>query len=113
VVPEPIRFQLDEHLPPAIAHALARRRIDVATAASAGTVGLPDDGVLARCLLAGGVLVTHDQDFLRLDSEGHEHAGIVYAAHGAFSIGEIVAYLDLVAKVLSPADIAGRVEFVR
>ncbi len=111
--PVPIRFQLDEQLPHAIAHGLARRGIDVATADSAGTVGLPDDRLLARCLLDGRVLVTHDQDFLRLDSEGREHAGIVYAAYGAFSIGEIVAYLDLIAKVLSPADIAGRVEFVR
>ena len=100
-------------MPHAIAHALARRGLDVATADSTGTSGLPDDRLLAHCFADGRVLVTHDQDFLRLDSEGHEHAGIVYAAYGAFSIGEIVAYLELVAKVLSPAEIAGRVEFVR
>jgi hypothetical protein len=100
-------------MPHAIAHALARRGVDVATADSAGTAGLPDDRLLARCFVDGRVLATYDQDFLRLDSEGHEHAGIVYAPYGAFSIGEIVAYLELVAKVLSPAEIAGRVEFVR
>jgi hypothetical protein len=111
--PGSIRFQLDEHVPHAIARGLARRGIDVATADSSGMVGLPDDRLLARCLAAGRVLVTYDDDFLRLDSEGQEHAGIVYCAQDAFSVGEIIAFLELVAKVLSPADVAGRVEYVQ
>lgn len=110
--PTRIRYQLDEHVAHAIAHGLARRATDVATAIDSGVVGLPDDQLLARWLTEGRVLITHDQDFLRLHRQGVAHAGIVFCEQRSRSIGEIVAYLSLVTDVLSPAEIAARVEFV-
>ncbi len=106
-----IRFQLDEHVPHAVADALARQGIDVATADESGAVGLPDDQLLRRCLVEGRVVVTHDRDFLRLHHQGLPDAGIVYCRQGTRTIGEIVAFLLLAADVLSPAEMAGRVEY--
>jgi hypothetical protein len=37
-----VRFHLDEHVPPAIAEGLRRRRIDVTTTADAGLRGADD-----------------------------------------------------------------------
>jgi hypothetical protein len=58
-----VRFQLDEHLPHAIARSVRRLGIGVSTAEEAGTVGMSDGGLLAYCLAEGRVLVTNDNDF--------------------------------------------------
>ena len=106
-----LRFRLDEHLTHAIAHALRRHGVDIVTAAETGTVGLPDDRLLALCLAEGRVLVTNDKDHLRLHEEGTPHAGIVFSAHGARSTGEMVAFLLLAAYVIPPEEIANNAEF--
>ncbi len=78
-----IRFQLDEHVPNAVAQALRRRGIDVLTAAEAELLGAPDADYLARSHAAGRVLVTHDGDFLRLHRQQQAHAGIAYCEQGS------------------------------
>jgi predicted nuclease of predicted toxin-antitoxin system len=72
-----IRFQLDEHVPHAVAEGLRRRGIDVWMADQASLLGAPDADYLARSLTAGRVLVTQDSDFLRLHHH-HDHADIAY-----------------------------------
>ena len=104
-----VRYRLDEHLPHALTRALRRRAI--ATAAESGAVGLPDDDLLVCCLTEGRVLVTQDRDFLRLHQQVAPHAGIIFCEQGSRSLGEIVAFLLLIADVLDPAEMAGRVEF--
>ena len=106
-----IRYQFDEHVAHAIAHGLVRQGIDVARANEAGTVGLPDDQLLARCLVEGRVVVTQDRDFMRLHHQGLPHAGIVYWKHGRRSIGDMAAFLVFLAEALTPDDMAGRVEY--
>jgi predicted nuclease of predicted toxin-antitoxin system len=110
---ERVRFQLDEHVTHAIARAVARRGVAITTATESRVVGLPDDQLLARCRAEGRVLVTQDRDFLRLHRQGAPHAGIVCCEQGSRSIGEIVEFLLLVADIYVPADMVGRVEFVR
>jgi hypothetical protein len=106
-----IRFRLDERVTHAIARALRRRGIDVITATGSGTVGLPDVEVLARCVAEERVLVTSDKHILGLHERGITHAGIVYSAQDARSIGELVAFLVLVVDVLSPDEMINHVEF--
>lgn len=96
----------------AVARALRRRGIDVETANDLDAVGLTDEAVLTACLATGHVLVTHDRDCLRLHDHGARHAGIVYSEQGSRSVGEVVARLLLVAQVLTPSDMANRVEFM-
>ena len=94
-----------------IARALSRRGIDAITATGSGTVGMPDDQLLAQCLAENRVLVTNDKHFLGLHEQGAPHAGIVFSEHGARSIADLVAFLLLVVDVHAPEDIANRVEF--
>ncbi|MBI3979181.1 MAG: DUF5615 family PIN-like protein [Chloroflexi bacterium] len=106
-----VRFQLDEHVPHAVAEALRRRGIDVLTAAEAGRLGAPDPELRAHASAAGRVLVTHDADFLRQHQQ-HQHAGIAYCQQGARTIGELVAGLVLIYEVLESEEMVGRLEFL-
>ncbi len=61
-----VRFQLDEHIPNAVADALRHRGIDVLTVAEARLIGVPDEELLAHSFAEGRVLVTQDGDLVGL-----------------------------------------------
>jgi hypothetical protein len=107
-----VGYLLDEHVAHAIAQALRRRSIVARTAADAGLLGAPDTSYLSYSQLHGLVVVTHDSDFLRLHEAGELHCGIAFCPQGARSIGEIVSGLVLIAQVLTPEEMMGRVEFL-
>ncbi len=68
--------------------------------ADAGLAGADDAAQLESAASSRGVLVTHGTDFLRL------HAG------GAAPIGELLRFLVLIHDLLSPEEMAGRVELL-
>ena len=61
---------------------LRQRGMAVLTAAEAGLLGASDEKHLALARTQGRVILTQDDDFLRLHAAGVKHAGIVYAAQG-------------------------------
>ncbi len=73
-----IRFHLDEHVDPAIATALRRADIDVTTTVEAGLRTKDDIAHLKFALAEARVIVTRDQDFLRVASKLNDHAGVVF-----------------------------------
>jgi len=73
-----IRFHLDEHVDPAIATALRRAGIDVTTTVEAGLRTKNDEAQLQFARTEGRVIVTRDQDFLRLAAQMGDHRGIVF-----------------------------------
>ena len=73
-----IQFHLDEHIPPAIASALRRRGIEVTTASEAHLLGTTDEAHLQFAQQTGRVIVTNDDDYLRLHADGRSHAGIAF-----------------------------------
>jgi len=73
--------------------------------------GSSDEEHLARAAREGRTIFTQDADFLRMHASDHPHHGIVYAPQQT-PPGEIVRGLILIYEVLSPEEIAGRVEFV-
>lgn len=107
-----VRFQLDEHIPNAVAEALRLRGIDVLTMAEAGLLGITDRELLARSLGEGRVLVTQDGHFVGLHRDQHPHAGIAYSKRGSRTIGELVAALVLIYEAYAPGDMIGRLEFL-
>jgi predicted nuclease of predicted toxin-antitoxin system len=107
-----IRFQLDEHVPRAVAEALRRRGIAVVTAAQAGLLGARDVEQLEQAAANGRVYVTHDADFLRLHQQGFPHAGVAYCRQGARSVGQLVAGLVLIYEALDASEMNSRVEFL-
>lgn len=90
-----MRFHLDEQVNPAIAQGLVRRGVDVTTTPGAGLLGAADEAQLAYAFHEGRIIVTHDRDFLRLDAENVQHAGIAYCRPRSRSIGNIVQHLWL------------------
>ncbi len=108
----PIRFHLDEHISIQIAAGLRRRNIDVTTTAEAGLLGATDMAQLDFTGSSERVLVTQDDDFLRLHAQGVAHAGIAYCQQQSMSGGEMLRRLILIHDLLSPEEMAGRVEFL-
>jgi len=110
-VAEPVRFYRDEHVHPAIAAGLRRLGVDILTAREAGLLSADDDAHLELAGREGRVLFTQDADFLRLHHAGKPHRGLAYAPQGT-PIGRVIRGLMLIYEVLSPEDMAGRVEFL-
>src|SRR5262245_24131006 len=111
-MPRTIRFHLDEHVDPAVADGLRRRGIDVTSTAEAGLFGKTDSSHIAFALRQGRVIFSCDEDFLRLNAAGVEHAGIVFCHQKNLSIGAVVRGLYLLWEVYEPEEMRGRVEFL-
>jgi hypothetical protein len=107
-----VRFHLDEHISFRIVAGLRRRNIDVTTAAGSGLIGATDMEQLAFASAQRRVMVTHDDDFLRLHAQGAAHAGIAYCHQQSMAIGELLRRLVLLHDLLSPEDMIGRIEFL-
>jgi uncharacterized protein with PIN domain len=108
---ESIQYYTDEHVAKAVVRGLRRRGVDVLSAPEANMLGATDDEHLQLATQQGRVIFTQDDDFLRLDTQGHQHAGIVYAEQHT-PIGTIVAGLMLIYQLLSPEEMNNRVEFL-
>lgn len=87
------------------------RGVDVTTTAEVGLQDAPDDEQLEYLMQTGRVILTHDDDFLRIHSAGQSHPGIVYSKHGTRSIGDIIRFLQLMNDCLEPKDMWRRVEY--
>lgn len=107
-----LRFHLDEHVAHAVAHGLRLRQIDVTTTTDAGLLSAPDGDHLDFALKENRVVFTNDSDFLRLAAEGRHHAGIVYSAPEASSLGDIIRHLALMSDCLKADDVVDRIEFL-
>lgn len=111
-MPERIRFHLDEHVDPDVARALQRQGIDITTTILAGLRTASDDAQWRYIRQEKRVLITHDADFLRTASQDRNHPGIVYCHKDARSLGDIIRGLLLIYEVLTPDEMAGRVEYL-
>src|SRR5262245_41027550 len=106
-----IRFLLNEHVDPAIAAALRRAGIDVSTTIEAGLRTKNDETHLQFARTEGRVIVTRDQDFLRLAAQVADHGGIVFFT-ASQSMREIIEGLILIYEVMAPTEMVGPVEYI-
>jgi hypothetical protein len=111
-MPVPIHFHLDEHSDRAIAEGLRRRGIDVTTTIDATLQGATDQEQLAFAHAERRVMVTHDDDYLRLHQRTVPHAGIADRRQQTRSIGEMLRALVLIWAVLTPEEMENHVEFL-
>jgi predicted nuclease of predicted toxin-antitoxin system len=107
-----IRFHLDENVAAALAAALRLRNIDVTTTNDARLAGASDHAQLSFAEAAGRVIVTQDDDFLRLHAAVVGHAGIVFCLTEHRNIGKLVRGLTLIHDVLLPEEMHSRVEYI-
>ena len=107
-----MKFYLDEHIPKGVVEGLRRRGVDVLTVQEAGRSGDSDEKQLAFAAREGRVLITFDDDFLRLDAAGVPHIGIVFSQTGHRTVGELIEGLMLIANVIEPNEMKNHIEFV-
>jgi uncharacterized protein with PIN domain len=107
-----IRLYLDENLNPKIAEQLRRRGVDAVSARELGALGHADIDHLKRATEMNRVLVTADQDFLRLAAQGIQFAGIVFGVQENHSLGDWVNSLELICFVYEPEEMVNHVEYL-
>ncbi|WP_118828452.1 DUF5615 family PIN-like protein [Salinibacter ruber] len=108
---DPVRFYLDEHIPSAVAEGLRHRGVGVLTVNEAEMLGALDEEHLEFAHRKDCVVVSHDDDFLRLVAEGHPHSGLVHVPRER-SIGEMIRGLRRLADVFAEERTTGRVKFL-
>lgn len=105
-------MHFDECVSAEVAAGLRRRGIDVTTADEVHLKAETDDSHLKFATSVGRVVVTHDKDFLRMAGATPEHGGIVFVAQHAFSIGEMIEELAILAECVQEAELRNAVEFL-
>jgi predicted nuclease of predicted toxin-antitoxin system len=108
-----IRYHLDESVANAVANGLEQRGVDVTTSKAAELIGASDLEQLGYAREQHRVLVTHDDDFLRIHAAGVEHAGIVYVHQKRLTIGQTVLALFALQRLENAESMAGRVRFLQ
>lgn len=107
-----IRYHLDEQIQSVIARELRLQGIDVTTTVEAQLRTESDESQLAFASREGRVLVTYDDDFLKLATIYSNHSGIAYCHPNKYSIGQIKEMLLLMYEVFTSEEMMGRVEFL-
>ena len=106
-----VKFYTDEHVARAVARGLRERGVDVLTAVEAGLLSATDEQHLQRAGQDSRVVVTQDDDFLRLHAAGIQHAGIAYSPQGT-PIGRLIHGLMLIWQVLDADEMCNHVEYL-
>ena len=111
-----VTFYMDEQVPGPLTDGLRRRGVDVLTAQGDGRGETDDEDLLDRAAELGRVLVTEDQDFLRIADQRQRAAtpcvGIVFIHQQGPTIGRCVQDLEIIAKLGEPHEYANRVEYL-
>lgn len=110
--PEPLRYYLDEHLSPVIAEQLRVRGIDALAAVEAGRAAraVTDAEQLAFATAVERIFVTSDRDFVTLSETRVPHAGVVLL-QSQLSIGQMIAFLELFARLTAPEEMRDQLRF--
>jgi hypothetical protein len=106
---------MDVHVPAAITEGLRRRQIDVVTSQEDGTHEESDDHLLRRATELGRVLLSQDQDLLKIAHQWQEQmssfAGLIFSAQHV-SVGRLLSDLELVAQCCTEEEVANNVLFL-
>jgi predicted nuclease of predicted toxin-antitoxin system len=107
-----IKFYFDESVELAVSEQLAASGLDAVSAHSLDSLGDEDQTHLERATQMERVLCTYDADFLRLASEGAEHAGIVYTKPRKMSIGGWIRELRSLHARMTAEEMVNQVIFL-
>lgn len=91
---------------------LTRSRIDAVSVLELELLGDTDVNHLQRATEMERVLCTHDKDFLRMNAEGVEHAGIAFAEQYSATIGGWVKALQKLHETTTAEEMIGQIRFL-
>ena len=110
-----LRGYADEHVKAAVVEGIRRRGMEVVTVQERGQRQADDEALLGAATAEGRLMLTNDQDFLRLHSAwmaaGRKHAGIVYW-QGELGIGVTIRRIVQYAIEARAEDAVNRVKFL-
>ncbi len=106
-----IKVYADEHIAKAVIKGLRSRGIDAISCAEAKMIAASDEVQLAFATRENRVIITYDNDFLKLHANGIQHAGITFASN-PLTIGEMISILLLLHEVLDSEDMINQIEFI-
>ena len=106
-----LKFYTDEHISKAVVKGLRARGVDIVSCVDVGNRTASDVEHLNYAEGENRVVVTYDNDFLKLHEAGHPHGGIAFS-HRPLSIGEMIGILLLMHEVFEDVDMRGKVEFI-
>ena len=108
----PLALLCDEHVRFDVIHGLRIQGIDVVSVQDLGLRGRPDPEILAAAGQLGRIVYTSDTDFVRLSDSGIPHLGILFHRSRKYSPSSAINVVSLACQVLSPDEMANRVEFL-
>lgn len=103
---------MDENVDPEIAIQLVKGGIDAVTVRDLELLGDMDLNHLQKATEMQRVLCTHDQDFLRMHTEGIAHCGIAFGQHYGSTIGGWVRALRKLHSAKTAEEIIGMIEYL-
>lgn len=106
-----LKFYTDEHISKAVVKGLQARGIDAESCVDMGMRTASDAEHLAFAKTERRIVVTYDNDFLKLHQQGLPHAGIAFSSKPK-SIGEMISILLLMHDVLTSDDMENSIEFI-
>lgn len=108
-----LAYYFDHDVHGDIVRGLRRRGIDLMTAYEDGRHRADDEKILARSSELQRVLVTHDDDLLRIakqwQSAASHFAGLIFVYQYALNIGLAVQFLHTLAEATSPTQVSNAV----
>lgn len=107
-----IRYLVDEHVSRVILRGLQRRGIDAVRPQDIQREGFSDEAQLEWAAQEARVVVTFDQDYLRLAAQRSEHAGVAYCFPDKYGISELLGLLILMYEVVDSLEMQNRVEYL-
>ena len=95
---------------------MRRRGIDVVTAFEDGREEADDEILLERATALNRILVSQDDDLLRIarrwQSHSREFAGVAYAIQQHIDIGGTIEYLELIGHLKTADEMRNYVEYI-
>lgn len=98
-----IVFYADENIPLDLTRELRRRNVRVVTTQDVHRASTPDEDQLTYATEHGYVLITYDNDFLRLHRQGYLHTGVVRIAPNC-PYRKIINDIEFIAQAATVAD---------
>lgn len=106
-----LSFLADEHVKRSYVTALRANGFEVIAVSEGNAVGQEDEDHLARSNTQGLVVLTNDDDFVRLGRE-NSHAGIVYYSSQSHEPGEFVTGVRRIEHYFEPKEMHNHIEWL-
>jgi predicted nuclease of predicted toxin-antitoxin system len=106
-----LSFLADEHVERAYVHALRANGFEVVAVAEGNETGQRDDVHLGRSSRENLVVLTNDDDFVRLAQE-QPHAGVIFYSDQNHGPSDFAAAIRRIDQFLSPNDMQHHVEWL-